>query len=65
MCDFWFGGGVLGLGVKGWKKASYDEKSVFFCVRCIWGCLFFFFSKLGIFSVQGNAAPMAEIVAAP
>ena len=63
MCDFWFGGGVSGLGVKGWQKASYDEKSAFFCVRCIWGCLFFF-SKLGIFSVCGGVALMAETVAA-
>ena len=63
MFDFWFGGGVPGLGVKGWKKESYDEKSAFFAFA-VYGATFFFW-KLGIFSVRSGATPMTETVAAP
>ena len=41
MFDFRFGGGVPGLGVKGWKKESYDEKSAFFAFA-VYGATFFF-----------------------
>ena len=40
MCDFWFGGGVPDLGEKGWKKASYDEKSAFFAFAVYGATLF-------------------------
>ena len=48
MCDFWFGGRVLGLGVKGWKKASYDEKFEFFAFA-VFGAAFFFLLEVGDF----------------